>query len=183
MAELVSLLSIVPHMRFSTFDVPPTSAPALAGAFFAARIILVRLRGRGLGHNARLGMAPHALNVLPENADCRRAMQKAPSRMTGPFGRSSVGRECSLTPPISQFVTLSFGSKGRPSSPARAVGHRRKLAPITSEQVDQMGSGCCSSYLGGPPTSRGEADREGIIGPYHSFGWAEFAAYDPGVTA
>jgi hypothetical protein len=137
MAELVSLLSIVPHMRFSTFDVPPTSAPALAGAFFAARIILVRLRGRGLGHNARLGMAPHALNVLPENADCRRAMQKAPSRMTGPFGRSSVGRECSLTPPISQFVTLSFGSKGRPSSPARAVGHRRKLAPITSEQVDQ----------------------------------------------
>src|SRR5262249_480079 len=69
-----------------------------------------------------------------KNADGRRAMQKAPSRMTGPFGRSSVGRECSLTPPISQFVTLPFGSKGRPSPPCeRGVGHpahashRRKL--------------------------------------------------------
>jgi hypothetical protein len=32
--------------------------------------------------------------------------------MTGPFiGRSSLGGECSLTPPISQFVTLAFGSR------------------------------------------------------------------------
>jgi len=33
MAELVSYLSIVPHMRFSTFDVPPTSAPLTRGFF------------------------------------------------------------------------------------------------------------------------------------------------------
>src|SRR5262245_32253790 len=42
MAELVSYLSIVPHMRFSTFDVPPTSAPLTRGFFFAARLPVSR---------------------------------------------------------------------------------------------------------------------------------------------
>src|SRR5262249_15934434 len=52
----------------------------------------------------------------------------------------------------------------RTASALLATGARlpqaQAVAPITFEQVDQMGSGCCSSYLGGPPTSRGEADRE-----------------------
>jgi hypothetical protein len=61
-----------------------------------------------------------------------RAMQKAPSRITGPFGRSSVGGKCCLTPPLSQFVTLSFGS-------------RRKwggwISPIT-RAFSQVGEAC-----------------------------------------
>src|SRR5262245_57986348 len=109
------------------------NCPAHAGPFCAARIILLRLPGRGLGHNARLGMARHALRGLsPSNA-------KGPVSDNGAFRTFLRGRECSLTPPISQFVTLSFGSKGRPSSHCeRAVGHRR--APPT-------GANCGTNYV------------------------------------
>jgi hypothetical protein len=65
-----------------------------------------------------------------KNAECRRAMQKVPSRITGPFGRSSIGGECSLTPPISQFVTLSFGSRTASGVP-RAI--RQNENPAESE--------------------------------------------------
>src|SRR5262249_17829575 len=43
----------------------------------------------------------------------------------------------------------------RTASALLATGARlpqpQTVAPITSEHVDQMGSGCCSSYLAGPP--------------------------------
>jgi len=48
-------------------------------------------------------------------------MQKTPSSGTGPFGRPSIGGECSVTPPISQFVTLSFGSRAARWWPSRLV--------------------------------------------------------------
>jgi hypothetical protein len=50
--------------------------------------------------------------ILPEKRGLSPgAMQKAPCRMTGPFGRFSLSGGCSLPPPPSQFVTLSFGSR------------------------------------------------------------------------
>jgi hypothetical protein len=57
-----------------------------------------------IAEKRRVRVAPEAQALF-----CRRraSMQKAPSRITGPFGRSSIGGECSLTPPFSQFVTLA----------------------------------------------------------------------------
>jgi hypothetical protein len=61
------------------------NCPAHAGLFYAARIILYPVSvGRETRHNGAAGYGA--------------SMQKAPSRITGPFGRSSIGGECSLTP-------------------------------------------------------------------------------------
>src|SRR5262249_54427620 len=169
MAELVAYLSMVPHMRFSTFDVPPTSAPLTRGFFCAARIILVRLRGRGLGHNARLGMARHALNVLPEKRGWSPSNAKGPVSDDGAF-RTFLRWQGMLSDPANFSIRHApiwfqgpplLALRARCWPPGARLPQAQTVAPITSEQIDQMGSGCCFSYLGGPPTSRGEADREG----------------------
>jgi hypothetical protein len=66
------------------------NCPAQAGLFYAARIILYPSPWAGkTRHNGEAGYGA--------------SMQKAPSRITGPFGRSSIGGEyslsnCTLTP-------------------------------------------------------------------------------------
>src|SRR5262249_15092341 len=72
-------------------------------------------------------------------------MQKAPSSGTGPFGRSSIGGGCSVDPPISQFVTLSFGSRAARWWPSRLV------ATATEHRVSTTiwsGGAAVGLYLG-----------------------------------
>src|SRR5215475_8147639 len=67
-----------------SFDVPP-KLPRSRGAFLRRTAILIRLPGRGLGHNARLGMARHALNVLPEKRGLSPSNAKGPVSDDGAF--------------------------------------------------------------------------------------------------
>jgi hypothetical protein len=74
-------------MRLS--DVPPRTAPLTRGFFTPHAFSLSVSVGRETRHSGAAGYGA--------------SMQKAPSRITGPFGRSSIGGEysltnCSLTP-------------------------------------------------------------------------------------
>jgi hypothetical protein len=72
---------------------------------------------RSVRRSSETHLSPaHAGLFLSARLTGRRAMQKGPVTDDGArFGRSSVGGECSLTPPPSQFVTLAFGSRAPPS--------------------------------------------------------------------
>src|SRR5262249_8447390 len=150
-----------------SFDVPP-KLPRSRGAFLRRTPILIRLPGRRLGHNARLGMARHALNVLPEKRGWSPSNAKGPVSDDGAF-RTFLRWQGMLSDPR-QFLNASRSHLVPRAAPPRTASallatcarlpQAQTVAPITFEQVDQMGSGCCSSYLDGPPTSRGEADRE-----------------------
>jgi hypothetical protein len=98
-------------------DVPP-KLPRSGGAFLRRT------------HYSYLSPGPG--NSTQRAAGYAASMQKAPSRITGPFGRSSVGGECSLTPHRFLNSSLSFGS-------------RRKwggwISPIT-RAFSQVGEAC-----------------------------------------
>jgi hypothetical protein len=76
-------------------------------------------------------MARHTLNDPTRKTRIVAGNAKGPVSDDGAqFGRSSLGGECSLTPPPSQFVTLSFGSRA-----AQWRGNRSHIASWTTDGV------------------------------------------------
>jgi len=116
-----------------SFDVPP-KLPRSRGAFLRRTAILIRLPGRGLGHNARLGMARHALNVLPEKRGLSPSNAKGPVSDDGAF-RTFLRWQGMLSDPANFSIRHALiwfqgppllALRARCWPPARA-SHRRKL--------------------------------------------------------